>query len=359
MIRYELSVEDLADTHFALSPIHETVLSLRVLRDPGRHALLLPWRRSVVDRLDDLDVELLLSLVGDRHALPDYLTPRPSAFAPSFEEELTVVRATAPRIVRRDLLAISQAGARPSLPPRLRAAADDSDDAAAEELRDTICDALAAYWRAAVEPAWPQWRLLLEADMTYRARRLATGGARLLFADMHPHVHWQDGVLSIDKMIGHWHAAAAGRGLLLMPSVCAHQPAPPVSADEPPMLSYPCRGVATLWSAPPLISAGALASLLGETRVRLLSLLEEPMPTVELARRLRVTPSAVSQHLRVLYATGLVSRARDGRLVHYRRSPLGDELYRGPSSTRKSAAAVTGAGSAAHRSADRRHSGTG
>ncbi|MGH3293280.1 MAG: ArsR/SmtB family transcription factor [Trebonia sp.] len=330
MISYTLGVEDLADTRFALSPVHETMLSLRVLRDPGRHALLLPWRRSVVDRLAHLDVDLLLSVVGDRGALPDYLTPRPSIFAPSIEAELALIRATAPAVVRRDLLAISQAGAGPSLPPRLRAAGGDGDDDATAQLRDTICDTLAAYWRLAIEPWWPRLRLLLEADMTYRARRLAAGGARQLFADMHPSVRWQDGVLSIGNMIGRWHAPAAGRGLLLMPSVFAHQPAPPVSAEEPPMLSYPCRGVATLWSAPPPVSAGALVSLLGETRVRLLSLLEEPVPTIELARRLRVTPSAVSQHLRALHATGLVTRARDGRLVHYRRSALGDELYRGP-----------------------------
>lgn len=331
MISYTLGVEDLADTRFALSPIHETVLSLRVLRDPGQHALLLPWRRHVLDRIGGLDVDLLLSLVGDQRALPDYLTPRPVVFAPALDEQLAVIGATAPALVRRDLLAIQQAGATPPVAPRLRAAAGGTTDAAVAELRDTICDALAAYWRVAIEPLWPRMRLLLEADMTYRARRLATGGARLLFADIHPNVRWQDGVLSIAKMIGHWHAAAAGRGLLLMPSVFAHQPAPPVSAEEPPMLSYPCRGVATLWHAAPPVSADALVHLLGGTRVRLLSLLGEPLPTVELARRLQVTPSAVSQHLRVLYATGLASRARSGRLVLYRRSQLGEELYRGPS----------------------------
>ncbi|MFC7740629.1 helix-turn-helix domain-containing protein [Nocardiopsis composta] len=68
--------------------------------------------------------------------------------------------------------------------------------------------------------------------------------------------------------------------------------------------------------------------LLGAPRARLLALLGEPLPTVELARRLRVTPSAVSQHLRVLHAAGLVARARDGRHVLYRRSPLGEELAR-------------------------------
>ena len=330
MISYELSVEDLADTHFAVSPMHETVLSLRVLRDPGRHALLLPWRRSVVDRLGGLDVDLLLSLVGDRDALPDFLTPRPAVFVPSADEELATIRATPAPTVRRDLRAISQSGVSAPPPRRLRRAIEEAGDAAVDELLVTICDTLAAYWHRAVEPVWPRMRQLLEADMTYRARRLATGGARLLFGDIHPNVRWRDGVLSISNMIGNWQASAAGRGLLLMPSVFAHKPAPPVSAAEPPALSYPCRGVATLWSAPPAVVPDALVALLGQTRVRLLSLMDEPLPTVELARRLQVTPSAVSQHLRVMFATGLVNRARDGRLVLYRRSPLGDELHDGP-----------------------------
>ncbi|MFI0482630.1 ArsR/SmtB family transcription factor [Actinomadura sp. 9N215] len=47
---------------------------------------------------------------------------------------------------------------------------------------------------------------------------------------------------------------------------------------------------------------------------------------MELAHRLRVTPSAVSQHLRVLHAAGLITSARQGRRVLYRRTPLGDQL---------------------------------
>ncbi|MFI7644118.1 ArsR/SmtB family transcription factor [Nonomuraea sp. NPDC049400] len=314
MISYELGVEDLADTRFAISPLYETVLSLRVLRDPGLHVLHLPWRRAVYGKLGATDVDPLLSLVGEKLALPDFLTPRPTTFAPAFEEELSLVRQAAPELVRRDLSAALILGPIPA------------DDAFAVRFRDEACDLLERYWELALKPVWPQMRMTLEADMTYRARQLAVGGARLLFADMHPNLRWHEGVLYISKMIGRHHVAASGRGLLLMPSVFAHKPAPPVSPEEAPSLVYPSRAVATLWTPPPVADATALTALLGVPRARLLHLLDEPLPTIELARRLRVTPSAVSQHLRVLHATGLVARARDGRQVLYRRTPLGDHL---------------------------------
>ncbi|MGW8883829.1 helix-turn-helix domain-containing protein [Streptomyces sp. NPDC055749] len=322
MISFELGVEDLADTRFAVSPLQETVLSLRVLRDPGLSALHLPWRRSVLGGLGPLDRDLLMSLVAKRRTLPDFLTPRPASFAPGFEDELAVVRRTPPGLVRRDLLATH-------VPDPLPAALHDAtatEDAPLVALRDGICALLRQYWEIAIEPMWRQMRLVLEADMTYRARQLAVGGARLLFADMHPNLRWHNGVLDIDRMIGSHRVAASGRGLLLVPSVFAHKPAPPAGPDEPPVLAYPSRGVATLWTPAPVADAPALVSLMGAPKARLLGLLGEPLPTVEIARRLRVTPSAVSQHLRVLYATGLVTRARDGRQVLYRRSPLGDQL---------------------------------
>lgn len=324
MISYELGVEDLADTRFALSPLHETVCSLRVLREPGLSALLLPWRRSVVDRLDGLDTDLLLSLVAVRRTLPDYLTPRPGGFAPSFAEELAAVRRTSPDLVRRDLI---DTHAPDPVPAPLREVTQ--DDRAVAALRDRICELLRRYWEIAIRPTWPRIRLLLEADMTYRARQLALGGARSLFADMHPNLRWDNGVLYIDKMIGRHHVAAAGRGLLLVPSVFAHKPAPPLSAEEPPMLMYPSRGVATLWIREPVPDAGALACLVGAAKAELLVLLAEPMAGVEIADRLDVTPSAVSQHLRVLHATGLVTRSRAGRRVLYHRSTLGDRLTDG------------------------------
>jgi hypothetical protein len=331
MIRFELGVEDLAWTRFAISPLAETVHSLLAVSDPSYHALHLPWLRSI--RVDGVDVRLLLALVGptrgrDRflsgpsRALPDFLTPAPTRFAARFEDELAIVRASAPAIVRRDLIATHA----PDQVPDALAPATSRGTRAVTALRDRICDELERYHELALAPSWPEMRLVLEADTTYRARQLAIGGARLLFADMHPNLRWRDGVLEIEEMISEHTVRAAGRGLQLMPSIFAVKPAPPLVPEEPPALTYPSRGIATLWAPPPPVPRSALTSLLGAPRARLLDMLGEPLPTIELARRLRVTPSAVSQHLQVLHDTGLVTRARDGRQVLYRRTSLGDQL---------------------------------
>lgn len=312
MIRFRLSVEDLANTRFAISPLLETVFSVWALRDPGRYALHLPWLRAIRPRLDTLDTRLLMSVVGPSRALPDFLTPRPTVFAPDIEDELATVRATPPDVVRRDLVATYA----PENPP----------DTLADTPLDDLCDLLRSYWELAIAPLWQQIRTLLEADMTYRARQLATGGARLLFADLHPNVGWHDGTLHIDKMIGRHTVSVSGRGLLLLPSLFAYKPVPPLVPDVLPSLAYPCRGVATLWATPPPADATALTALIGAPRTGLLTLLAEPLATSEIARRLKVTPSAVSQHLKVLHGTGLVTRTRAGRNVLYHRSSLGDRL---------------------------------
>jgi DNA-binding transcriptional ArsR family regulator len=333
MVRFELGVEDLARTRFGISPLAETVQSLRAVSDPSQHTLYLPWLRTIRRDLDGLDMGLLLALVGPARggerflsgasrALPDFLTPLPDRFVAHLDEELARARATPPTIVRRHLLATHA----PEPVPQPLAAVARPATRPMRALLTRICDELERYHEAALARTWPDMRLVLEADTTYRARQLAVGGARQLFADMHPNLRWRDGVLHIDEMISEHTVAAAGRGLLLMPSIFAVKPVPPMIADEPPSLAYPSRGVATLWAPPPPRPSEAVASLIGAPRVQLLDMLAEPLPTVELARRLRVTPSAVSQHLKVLQATGLVTRARDGRQVLYRRTGLGDQL---------------------------------
>jgi len=56
-----------------------------------------------------------------------------------------------------------------------------------------------------------------------------------------------------------------------------------------------------------------------ETRLRIVRLLQShPLCVNGLARRLNITPAAVSQHLRVLRHAGLVQSERRGYFMHYR-----------------------------------------
>ena len=317
MIEYELTTEDLADVRFAISPIQELVCSLWALRDPGGYALHLPWRQAALAGLTGSESRMLRSLVGRRLGIPDFLTPRPETFAPRIADQLEQVRRVPPEVAEHDIVATHAQGG----------------DEVPEPLRGIsvagLADLLEHYWEVAMAADWPRMRLVLEADMTYRARQSALGGARLLFTDLHRNVGWIDGVLRIDKMIGDYRINTAGRSLLLLPSIFAYKPVQPMNLDEPPWLAYPARGIAGLWS--PLVppDPGTLAALVGAPKAHLLAQLAEPQPTIELARRLRVTPGAISQHLRVLYAAGLLTRTRDGRRVLYSRSNLGDSLVTG------------------------------
>lgn len=70
----------------------------------------------------------------------------------------------------------------------------------------------------------------------------------------------------------------------------------------------------------------ALADAGRPGRARVLWSLRSPVTTKEVARRLGVTPSAVSQHLSRLHRAGAVERTRVGRRVYYRLSPRGEAV---------------------------------
>ena len=54
MVAIGLSAGGVARVRFAISPLWETIASIRVLRDPGAHAIHLPWARRVRPRLGAL-----------------------------------------------------------------------------------------------------------------------------------------------------------------------------------------------------------------------------------------------------------------------------------------------------------------
>jgi DNA-binding transcriptional ArsR family regulator len=318
MIQYELVGDDLGEVRFAISPLNELVLSLRSLRDPGRFPLQLPWLRATETARAGLNLDLLRALTNEALWTPDFLTPRPYTPLGRIEDEFAALTSTPAAVVRADLAEVHPAG----VPPVLRGRPD--------RVLARVLAALQDYWDGCFEPYWQRMRTVLEADVVYRGRVTAQSGLAAMFADIDPHVRLEDGVVYVRLRSDlSYRSTTAGRGLTLVPSLFSRRASAPISPEEPPHIMYPARGLATLWETETPTAPTALVGLVGRVRARLLGLLATPTSTTELAVRLDVTPTAVNQHLRALRAAGLLTSARHGRSVLYRRTDLGDRLTSG------------------------------
>ena len=318
MVIYEFELADLAQTRFAISPVHELVSGLRLLRNPDRGALHVPWVREALPIARQLDLELALLLAPPKGYMPDFLTPPPSSPVASFEEELDLLRTMSADQVRTDVGHLFDRR-RPPEPVRRLVERPRSQ-------LERLASGLEEFWRQALEPHWPRIRALLEADLAYRSRRLTQGGQARLFADLHPAVRWNRDRLEV-RMKHEVTVALRDQGLLLVPSVFIWQK-PSAMVDPPwqPTLVYPARGVGLLWEPVPDEPTEAMAGLVGRRRAELLEALAAPASTTELAARLDISPGGVSQHLSAMRAAALVAGQRQGRSVLYARTELAERL---------------------------------
>ena len=317
-VRLNFSTLDLSRTRFAFSPLFETVMSVRALQDPARFAIHLPWLREAQGALAGLDLTPLTALVRPEGYTPDFLAPPPVTPLPDFDSELQTVLASDPALVRREVLRL-WGGA----PPEAARPYVESPQAALTRLTDTLAD----YWGRVMAPHWPQVRAVLEGDMLLRARHMALLGPEAMFGRLSRLIHYAGGVLTLDESVcsaSQPQHELQGRGLLLMPSAFVW-PRFSTILDPPwqPTLIYSPRGVASLWDRPPPAVDRALALLLGRGRAEVLLSLAAPATTHDLARRLNMAPSSVSEHLSVLRQAGLLDTSRQGRSVYYRLSPTG------------------------------------
>jgi DNA-binding transcriptional ArsR family regulator len=286
---------------------------------------------------------LLFDLIDPRvWYLADFLTPPPQSPLPDLTAELSALRRIPAEQVRADLDVLGYARSHPvgtladaSMPRRLRrAAAKDLPSAAVADLYsdpDTgisrLVDQLQSYWDLAIAPHWGRIRALLDGDLLYRGRRLGQSGHAGLFEDLAKAVKWRDGSLFIKHHRFHGVRVLAGEGLLMTPSVFVW-PTVYSSTIPPwqPTLTYPARGVATLWDNSAASTSAGVTGVLGRSRAELLTRLDTPRSTTELAVRTGLTASGVSQHLSALRAAGLVTPHRVGRVVLYARTAVAEAL---------------------------------
>jgi DNA-binding transcriptional ArsR family regulator len=323
-VTIDLSVADLAGTRFAVSPLSETIAGLQLLGFRDRRETTLRWRRWAEDELAARPLALPWSwplLVNQRSSWPQFLFPAPDGPGTTIDDELAALRRTRARDVRASLRRVFGADL-PDSAVALAAGPAAGLRAVAAELRQAH-DRLVA-------PHWARIRAVLDADIAYRARQLAAGGAQRLFADLHPALSWQDGRLTLSDARDRPIEVGPG-GLVLLPVVLG--PATVVIKGRTTTrttLRYPARGAGTLWTAGTRPAPGSTVRLLGRHRAALLEALRSPATTTDLARALHVTPSAVAQHLAILRDSGLVTGERIGRTVLYATTPRGLALLDPP-----------------------------
>ncbi|MBN9620145.1 MAG: transcriptional regulator, partial [Actinobacteria bacterium] len=162
MLRMHLRAADLAETTFCVSPLQETVFSLWVRRRPERQPYHLGWRAATAAAYDRVDRDVLDAVVAPSWGIPDFLTPRPSSPVATFEEELAELAAVPVRAVRPGIVAAYRDRPVPAVLTGRPSA-----------VLARVVGALADYWQACVLPSWPRMGAVLEADIVFRARKLA------------------------------------------------------------------------------------------------------------------------------------------------------------------------------------------
>lgn len=352
MLEFVFTVDDLARTRMALSPLWELVASVQTLRSAHPHGLHRRWVRWTRQRLADsrVDLDLLFDLVsGSGWYTPDFLAPPPRGPVPDLAAELTALRRTPAEQVRADLRVLEHAS-RTSIGTldeasalaargreRLATTASGAikalyDDPEAELGR--LAEQIGAYWELAIGPYWGRIRNVLEGDVLYRSRQMAEGGATRLFSDLAPTIGWRSDTMSIKHRRFSGRRRLDGVGMLLIPSAFVW-PNVVSAAIAPwqPHVIYPARAVATLWEASGSAAPSALAGVLGRTRADVLARLDSPTSTTDLAARMDLTPGGVSQHLQQLHAAGLVTRHRLGHTVLYARTTVAESLLAATSAT--------------------------
>lgn len=315
MIRLRLSPGDLERLRFAYSPLAEVAESLYAL-----HSGMIPdvhrgWFDKTRPHLRHVDMEVLHAIVpAPRPHVASFLLAGARQPTTSIDAQLAMVagfpmdrlRADLEVVWRGELPAVTKQVLRHGGGPR-------------------IAEALWQYWTVAVAPYWSHIRAVLDADVAYRAGRLARGGIEALLSDLHPGLELAEHAIHVRSKSARREHQLGGSGLVLVPCVFAW---PYVMADlgagNAPSITYGPRGIGELWPTAelPTPDGDPLGALLGRSRAAILLGVGLPKSTSDLARELGQSMPAVSAHLGVLRRAGLVTSWRAGRRVLYQRTPL-------------------------------------
>ncbi|MEV0457932.1 ArsR/SmtB family transcription factor [Catellatospora methionotrophica] len=316
MLRIHFAPEDFARVRVLSQPdpLWETVLSIFRLQDRSLPLVFHEWRRAATLACSRDDLAVLGALVPGGY-FPDFLTPSEGGLG--LDAGLDALLST-PRSRLREELAIL--AARHRLPGWTARLADGD-----RETLQRLADAIRRHFHAAIEPFWPQAQAHIDADRARRARAFLDGGVDGLLSSYLPLMQWSPPVLTV-AVLRDQDVHLDGRGLLLVPSyISMNTPDVLLDSTLPQVLVYPVEHSLAV-SAMVLPPRMSLAPLIGDTRTAVLESIGQGSTTTELARRVGVSASSISQHTTVLRTAGLIQTGRVGKAVLHTLTPLGTAL---------------------------------
>ncbi len=331
----------------ACSPLVEAVLSLHVLAEPHHHPVQHPWVRKARRLSPKLRREIKAFAFSYRSSFPRFLLPTPTAEGPlrSFESEMQALALVPAALAALELTRPLHPGQRTldssALCPAVRVAIEQAARALGEDSAKLVQLALEApgqamgrfrllladYWAAGFDAEWERIGPRLARDASQIAGGVAARGLYGMLEGLRStdlrsgiRVDPAKGLLWLDAP--HEHDVDIGEaGLLLVPSVYAW-PHVHVNCDDPWPLGLIVPSPSVIRDAQPAIPPGevllALRALADDTRLRALQFIaERPRSTQELAPLVRLSEAAMSNHLRILAAAGIIRARREGRYVVY------------------------------------------
>ncbi|MEU6865503.1 helix-turn-helix domain-containing protein [Streptomyces sp. NPDC046876] len=314
MTKISLSARSLAETRFVISPVMQAAAILHPQRPSD---LVLPVQR----------LPLLEAVRSDiRSYVPDFLTPALPAAANTgvadVDAELHRIATTPAATVARQLSKLIDAqGIAPTA--HVRHHLEQGERAIAQQ----AADEMDAFFRTAIAPRWPGIIAAAEDDIERRARLTMRQGLGAALCSLHPGIRYDGATLSLASPAALDTEPHLAAPLILFPSPLASHWL--LNADpwqeRPAYLIYPAgRTIGN--PTPHGAKSATLAPVIGHTRLHLLTSLEAPRTTTELADSHRLAPSTVSHHLKSLLQARLVSRTRTGKRVYYQRTPQATAL---------------------------------
>jgi DNA-binding transcriptional ArsR family regulator len=302
----------------ATSPL-ATVLRLAI--DAMRERPLYdPWGAAVRDALRPSDAQALAPFFGPSGRwtlIPDRVSPPPSTFGRSIDDELAGVAETSPDALLADLADMSM----PAVVMRRWTVVlhDPSRWLAA------YVAAMRHAW-SAVRAFWERAGPLFERELERVGTASARGAVPELLASLQPQWPVADGAWWV-PCTSHHRLRLPPEGLVLVPMLAGPHARGLWEAGEDVVthVGYPIPGAHRLFDTPKA-NGSSLEALVGDQRARILRRLDRPATAGSLAELIVATPSAATHHLGALERAGLAARERHGRFVLVRRTARGTAL---------------------------------